>query len=239
MAIRSFLLCLGPAFAATAPAATFPVLNYSTYLRDSFTPAGIATDAAGNIYMTGSVIVDSSTMQTTVLVVKLNPQATQYLYVRYVGGSVNDYGNAIAVDSAGDVYVAGYTNSPDFPVTSGGNFVTAATSSIIERSFVFTVYYNYTETKFPSEEAPGLSVFFKDKTGAVFHTYSTYAGWLDIFLGTYNFLDHTPKGRDEEGLKHTMAWVRHHDKCVDGELVDFAKPYTQPKSISVSEGDTK
>ena len=102
-----------------------------------------------------------------------------------------------------------------------------------------TVYYNYTETKFPSEEAPGLSVFFKDKTGAVFHTYSTYGRGLDIFLGAYNFLDHTPKGRDEEGLKHTMAWVRHHDKYVDGELVDFAKPYTQPKSISVSEGDTK
>ncbi len=48
-----------------------------------------------------------------------------------------------------------------------------------------------------------------------------------------------PKGRDEDGLKHTMAWVRHHDKYVDGELVDLAKPYTQPKSVAASEGATK
>jgi predicted dithiol-disulfide oxidoreductase (DUF899 family) len=101
------------------------------------------------------------------------------------------------------------------------------------------VYYNYEETTFPSEEAPGLSVFYKDKARAVFHTYSTYGRGLDIFLGAYNFLDHTPKGRDEEGLKHTMAWVRHHDKYVDGELVDFSKPYTQPKSVAASEGDPK
>ncbi len=127
----SVVFCLGSAFAATA---SFPALTYSTYLRESFTPAAIATDAAGNIYMAGTTIVNSS---TTVLVVKLNPQATQYLYARYVGGSVNDYGNAIAVDSAGDAYVAGYTNSPDFPVTSGSNFVTPAAGPIIERSFVF------------------------------------------------------------------------------------------------------
>lgn len=84
------------------------------------------------------------------------------------------------------------------------------------------VYYNYAETSFPSEERPGLSVFYKDKTGALFHTYSTYGRGLDIFLGVYNFLDHVPKGRDEEGLKNTMAWVRHHDKYAD-ELVGLAK----------------
>jgi uncharacterized protein (TIGR03437 family) len=128
----SFFLCSGLAFAASTP--TFPALTYSTYLRDNFTPSAIATDASGNIYLTGSTIVDPSTTQNTVLVVKLNPQATQYLYVRYVGGSVNDYGNAIAVDSAGDAYIAGYTNSPDFPNT-GANPGTP--TGIIERSFVF------------------------------------------------------------------------------------------------------
>ncbi len=100
------------------------------------------------------------------------------------------------------------------------------------------VYYNYTEAHFPSEEAPGLSVFYRDKTGGVFHTYSTYGRGLDILLGAYNFLDMTPKGRDEGGLKHTMAWVRHHDKYVDGELVDMTMTYTPPK-ILTTQGETK
>ncbi len=84
------------------------------------------------------------------------------------------------------------------------------------------VYYNYEQTKFPSEEGPGLSVFYKDKNGDVFHAYSTYARGLDILLGTYNFLDFTPKGRDEAGLKNTMAWVRHHDKYGGADLVDLS-----------------
>lgn len=74
------------------------------------------------------------------------------------------------------------------------------------------VLYNYALTEFPSDERPGASVFYKDESGNVFHTYSTYARGLDIFLGAYNFLDITPKGRDEEGLKHGMAWVKHHDR---------------------------
>jgi len=75
------------------------------------------------------------------------------------------------------------------------------------------VYYNYELTEFPSEERPGLSVFHKNENGETFHTYSTYARGLDILLTAYNFLDMTPKGRDEEGMKpHAMAWVRHHDR---------------------------
>ena len=131
----ALFLFAGMAFAASAP--TFPAITYSTYLRDNFTPNAIATDASGNVYLAGNAIVDPATTQTTALVVKLNPQASGYIYVRFVGGSVNDYANALAVDSAGDVYVAGYTNSPDFPVTSGGSFVTPPTGPIIERSFVF------------------------------------------------------------------------------------------------------
>ncbi|HEX4274663.1 MAG TPA: thioredoxin family protein [Bryobacteraceae bacterium] len=72
--------------------------------------------------------------------------------------------------------------------------------------------YNYVLRQFPSDEGPGLSVFHRDKHGNVFHTYSTYARGLDMFIGTYHFLDVVPKGRDEEGLKHGMAWVRHHDR---------------------------
>jgi predicted dithiol-disulfide oxidoreductase (DUF899 family) len=74
------------------------------------------------------------------------------------------------------------------------------------------VYYNYALTEFPSEEAPGLSVFTKNGAGEIFHTYSSYARGLDILVGAYNFLDFAPKGRDEDALPWTMAWVRHHDR---------------------------
>jgi predicted dithiol-disulfide oxidoreductase (DUF899 family) len=71
--------------------------------------------------------------------------------------------------------------------------------------------YNYAIGKIPSEELPGLSAFIKDG-GAVFHTYSSYARGLDTLVGTYNFLDLAPKGRDEDALPWTMAWVRRHDE---------------------------
>jgi predicted dithiol-disulfide oxidoreductase (DUF899 family) len=82
-------------------------------------------------------------------------------------------------------------------------------------------YYNYALQQFPSEERPGASAFYKDGTGNVFHTYSTYGRGLDMLIGAYNWLDMAPKGRDEEGIQpHAMAWVRHHDKYVDNKLVD-------------------
>lgn len=132
------LLCLiilsapGPAFAAS----TTPALIYSTYLRDSFTPNAIATDSAGNIYLAGSAIVDTADRQRTVLVVKLDPQATNYLYMRYLGGSVYESANAIAVDGAGNAYIAGVTASPDFPQTAGASLGTAPTRNTDTRSFV-------------------------------------------------------------------------------------------------------
>ena len=73
------------------------------------------------------------------------------------------------------------------------------------------VNYNYETREFPVEEAPGLSVFYKNEDGDIFHTYSTYARGLDILVGTYNFLDLAPKGRDEDP-DSTMSWVRHHDR---------------------------
>jgi predicted dithiol-disulfide oxidoreductase (DUF899 family) len=84
-------------------------------------------------------------------------------------------------------------------------------------------HYNYVLGEFPSDERPGMSVFFK-RNGAIFHTYSTYARGLDILVPTYNLLDLTAKGRDEDGLSSTMAWVRHHDRYDDGKLVDVQKP---------------
>lgn len=72
--------------------------------------------------------------------------------------------------------------------------------------------YNYGESKFPSEEAGGVSVFARDEDGALFHTYSAYARGSEPLIGTYSILDWVPKGRDEEDLPWPSAWVRHHDK---------------------------
>ena len=91
------------------------------------------------------------------------------------------------------------------------------------------VDYNYGLTEFPLTEAPGLSVFYKDAAGEIFHTYSTYARGLDVMVGTYNFLDFAPKGRDEEGLTFSMAWVRHHDRYDDNYRVDPTAGYQPPK----------
>jgi len=72
--------------------------------------------------------------------------------------------------------------------------------------------YNYAPAAGEMSELPGLSVFAKDDKGAVYHTYSCYARGLDALNPTYQLLDLTPKGRDEDGLPFTMAWVRLKDQ---------------------------
>jgi predicted dithiol-disulfide oxidoreductase (DUF899 family) len=96
------------------------------------------------------------------------------------------------------------------------------------------VDYNYGPLQFPIEEAPGTSVFYKNEAGEIFHTYSAYSRGLDILIGTYNFLDLAPKGRDEEGLTHSMAWVRHHDRYDAGYFVDPKQEYVAPKKTDSS-----
>ena len=73
------------------------------------------------------------------------------------------------------------------------------------------VYYNYSMQP-AQEEMPGISVFYKDDAGTVFHTYSTYGRGVEAMMGAYSLLDLTPKGRDEDKLGFTMEWVRHHDR---------------------------
>ncbi len=91
------------------------------------------------------------------------------------------------------------------------------------------VDYNYGKTRFGSEEAPGLSAFYKDEAGEIFHTYSTYARGLENLVGAYHFLDLAPKGRDEDGLAFTMAWVRHHDRYGDDYRLDATAVYEKPR----------
>jgi predicted dithiol-disulfide oxidoreductase (DUF899 family) len=71
-------------------------------------------------------------------------------------------------------------------------------------------FYNFTRQDPGSPQREGVSVFFKDSTGTVFHTYSTYARGIDAFSVDYQYLDLVPKGRDEGG--RGPFWVRRHDE---------------------------
>ena len=77
------------------------------------------------------------------------------------------------------------------------------------------MFYNFNVGQFPADEAPGVSVFYQNAEGDIFHTYSCYARGLDILIGAYNFIDLLPKGRDEDELEFTMAWLRRHDQYDD------------------------
>jgi len=107
-----------------------PVLAYSTYLGGSADDAAmdIAVDAAGNAYVTG--FTRSADFPTAnafqpayggnadAFVTKINADGTTLLYSTYLGGSSDEVGQGIAVDSAGSVYLTGYTGSPDFPTVN-------------------------------------------------------------------------------------------------------------------------
>ena len=73
-------------------------------------------------------------------------------------------------------------------------------------------YYNYATRKNSMADLPGISVFYKDADGSVFHTYSCYARGLDMMNAAYHYLDLTPLGRHEEGLPYPMDWVRLRDQ---------------------------
>jgi predicted dithiol-disulfide oxidoreductase (DUF899 family) len=72
--------------------------------------------------------------------------------------------------------------------------------------------YNFGTTPFYGEELPGISVFYRDEAGTVFHTYSTFARGLDMMNAAYHYLDLTPLGRHEDGLPYPMDWVRLRDQ---------------------------
>jgi predicted dithiol-disulfide oxidoreductase (DUF899 family) len=76
-------------------------------------------------------------------------------------------------------------------------------------------FYNFElrELRYKVEETAGLSIFYKDAAGDIFHTYSCHARGDEGGLTTYFYLDLTPKGRDENGPTFTLGdWVRHHDR---------------------------
>jgi len=118
-------------FDRSLPLVIDPVLIYSTFLggNSSEDGLGIAVDAQGSAYLTGSTASTDFPLAnpfqnvkdavTDAFVVKLNPAGTALVYGTYLGGNGSDTGNAIAVDAQGSAYVAGLTGSGSFPRTSG------------------------------------------------------------------------------------------------------------------------
>ncbi len=89
------------------------------------------------------------------------------------------------------------------------DFNVSFTPEQIERGEMF---YNYEMRRIDSDELSGVSVFCKDASGDIFHTYSSFARGGEMFLGAYSYLDITPKGRDETKNGNLTDWVLHHDK---------------------------
>ncbi len=161
---------LGP-YDRTLPLVIDPVLSYSTFLggSDMDYANGIAVDASGNAYVTGyTASVDFPVVSAAqsspgggscledgvatpcfdAFVSKLNPTGTALVYSTYLGGSDEDYGASIAVDSSGDAYVAGYTYSTDFPVqnalqpdNAGGVDAFVAELSAGGASLIYSTYW--------------------------------------------------------------------------------------------------
>jgi hypothetical protein len=118
-----------------------PVLSYSTYFGPAANSMAIAVDASGNAYLTGSAT--SAIFPTTAgslkptgsqdvpdaFVTKLNPSGTALVYSTFLGGRGQDAGNGIAVDSSGNAYITGDTNSSDFPTV---NAIRSSTSNFLK-----------------------------------------------------------------------------------------------------------
>ena len=120
------------AYDRTKPLVIDPVLSYSTYLGgESAIVSSIAVDSSGSAYLTGQTdstdffgFPTANPLQASpgggydAFVTKLDAAGSALVYSTYLGGSGNDEGYGIAVDSSGDAYVTGQTDSTDFPVSS-------------------------------------------------------------------------------------------------------------------------
>jgi predicted dithiol-disulfide oxidoreductase (DUF899 family) len=85
------------------------------------------------------------------------------------------------------------------------------------------------------EDLSGDSVFFKDQSGQIFHTYSTFGRGGEEFLGIYRILDATPKGRAENGPYHSLAdWARPRNMYGEGGTVEPSGRYHRPACACTS-----
>ena len=199
-----------------------PALAYSTFLGGSGSDAGnaIAVDTAGNVYVAGSTAstdfpVTQGVYQTTnhaaanqslnAFVTKLNPTGTALVYSTYLGGSGTVYGgdtaSAIAVDTAGNVYVAGQTYSSDFPVTPGA-FQTTNRAAAIDSTNAFVTELNPTGTalvystylggsggqgNYTGDKGNAIAV---DATGDAYVAGETYSADFPVTQGAFQTTNH-------------------------------------------------
>jgi hypothetical protein len=135
-----------------------PTIDFSTYVGGSGADAAaaVATDAAGNIYVTGSTastdfptassIYSANAGGTDAFVMKLAPDGASLVYATYLGGTANDAANGIAVSAAGSAYVAGVTSSSDFPAVNQAQTWNGGKDAFVTRlsadggSVVFSTY---------------------------------------------------------------------------------------------------
>jgi len=155
---------------ASKPLVIDPVLVYSTYLGGSGDDqaGGIAVDTAGNVYVAGST--DSTDFPLTTLgslpagnthvfVAKLDATGSNLIYADYLGGSSQDYGYALALDSANNVYVTGNTASGDFPMVNPFQGTNPGSNSFLSKispdgsSLSYSTYFGGNGSDIPSSVA--------------------------------------------------------------------------------------
>jgi len=177
-----------------------PVLVYSTYLGGSSADEvnGIALDSDGNAYLTGQTnsadfpvttgayqLENNTNGRGTVFVSKLNPTGTALVYSTFLGGNQQDIGYAIAVDSGGNAYVGGKSESEDFPVTPGA----FQTTNVGERAFVAKLNPTGTalvySTFLGGSSSEAVSAIQVNSTGNAYVTGTTYSSNFPVTLGAF------------------------------------------------------
>jgi uncharacterized repeat protein (TIGR01451 family) len=175
-------------------------LVYSTYLGGTSNEEGngVAVDSSGNAYITG--YTDSTNFPTTLgayqtsragsydaFVSKLNPTGTALEYSTYLGGTSDDYGNGVAVDGDGNAYITGYTDSTNFPTTSGAYQTslagyTDALMSKLNSAGTGLVYSTYLGGNYDNDVGNSIAV---DEDANAYITGYTYSGDFPTTLGAY------------------------------------------------------